>query len=337
MAKKVKIDVEVKGQGTKKVALDAKNAGDQLNKVSTNAGTANRNIKGVAAASSGASKNFSKMSQGMNAGIVPAYATLAANVFAMSAAFRFFKKAADLAILKESQVSYAQSTGTAIKTLTANLQEASGGMLTFKSSAEAAAIGMAKGFTPEQMNSLAIGARKVSAALGRDFEDAFDRLVRGVSKAEPELLDELGITLRLANATERYGNMVGKTAKELTEYERSQAVMLEVQRQLNEQFGDQKLQANPYQQLMVTMDNLITKITEKVMPIFDAIAMTINRSAGAAVSVFGLIGISILKSMPFIQNFNTSIDTWVAKQTAGYKEAETALISYYKQIKAGNI
>ena len=201
-------------------------------------------------------------------------------------------------------------------------------MLTFKSSAEAAAIGMAKGFTPEQMNSLAIGARKVSAALGRDFEDAFDRLVRGVSKAEPELLDELGITLRLANATKRYGDMVGKTADSLTEYERSQAVMVEVQRQLNDQFGDQALQANPYQQLMVTLDNLINKVTQAVLPIFNAIVGTINRSAGAAVAVFGLIGLSILKSMPFIQNFNKGIDDWVTKQKEGYEEAKKALDDY---------
>ena len=207
-------------------------------------------------------------------------------------------------------------------------------MLTFKSSAEAAAIGMAKGFTPEQMNSLAIGARKVSAALGRDFEDAFDRLVRGVSKAEPELLDELGITLRLANATKRYGDMVGKTADSLTEYERSQAVMVEVQRQLNDQFGDQALQANPYQQLMVTLDNLINKVTQSVLPIFNAIVGTINRSAGAAVAVFGLIGLSILKSMPFIQNFNQGIDDWVTKQKEGYEKAKKALEDYTKKIKA---
>ena len=333
MAKTITIQIDMKGKGVKNVTVQSKQASKALNQTSKAAGTADRNIKGVAAASSGASKNFSKMSQGMASGIVPAYATLAANIFALSAAFRFFKEQADLSILKESQVSYAQSSGTAIKTLTANLQEASGGMLTFKSSAEAAAIGMAKGFTPEQMNSLAIGARKVSAALGRDFEDAFDRLVRGVSKAEPELLDELGITLRLANATKRYGDMVGKTADSLTEYERSQAVMVEVQRQLNDQFGDQALQANPYQQLMVTLDNLINKVTQAVLPIFNAIVGTINRSAGAAVAVFGLIGLSILKSMPFIQNFNKGIDDWVTKQKEGYEKAKKALDDYSKKIK----
>ena len=110
--------------------------------------------------------------------------------------------------------------------------------------------------------------------------------------------------------------------------------MVEVQRQLNDQFGDQALQANPYQQLMVTLDNLINKVTQSVLPIFNAIVGTINRSAGAAVAVFGLIGLSILKSMPFIQNFNQGIDDWVTKQKEGYEKAKKALEDYTKKIKA---
>ena len=70
------------------------------------------------------------------------------------------------------------------------------------------------------------------------IEEAFERLVRGVSKAEPELLDELGITLRLENATNRYSAALGKNVKALTETERSQAVLLEVQRQIDQQFGN---------------------------------------------------------------------------------------------------
>ena len=71
----------MKGKGVKNVAVQSKKASKALNQTSVAAQTADRNIKGVANASSGASKNFSKMSQGMVGGIVPAYATLAANGF----------------------------------------------------------------------------------------------------------------------------------------------------------------------------------------------------------------------------------------------------------------
>ena len=332
-ANKIYIDVIIDDKGTtKRVAIDAAKLGANLDKTGTSSNKVGHIMKGISKQSSNTTKNFSKMSEGITGGLVPAYATLAANIFALSAAFNFFKKQADLSILRESQISYAQSTGTAIGTLTTSLQQASGNMLTFKASAEAAAIGMAKGFTPEQMESLAIGARKVSAALGRDFEDAFDRLVRGVSKAEPELLDELGITLRLANATKRYGDQIGKNAKELTEYERSQAVMVEVQRQLNEQFGDQALQANPFQQLLVTMDDMINKVMEGVLPVFSAIADTINRSAGAAIAVFGLIALSILKSIPAVANFSQNIDNWITAQTEGFEDAKKALEDYKQEI-----
>ena len=166
MAKKVKIDVEVKGKGTKKVAVDAKDAGKALDKTSKAARSTDRNIKGVAAASSGASKNFSKMAQGRTGGIVPAYAALAANIFAIGAAFRFLKSQADLANLEKSQVEFAYNTGTALGHMTAKLREASGGMLGFKEASQATAIGLAQGFSGSQMEKLTEGARKVSAALG---------------------------------------------------------------------------------------------------------------------------------------------------------------------------
>ena len=45
-------------------------------------------------------------------------------------------------------------------------------------------------------------ARGASLALGRDLADALDRLTRGAIKLEPEILDELGIMVRLDDAVE---------------------------------------------------------------------------------------------------------------------------------------
>ena len=196
------------------------------------------------------------MAQGITGGLVPAYATLAAQVFALTAAFDFFRRAADVRNLEEQQIAFAERTGTALGAMTTRLREASGGMLGFKEAAQATAIGVAKGFSASQLEDLAEGARKASTALGRDFEDAFDRLVRGVSKAEPELLDELGITLRLENATNRYSAALGKNVKALTDTERSQAVLLEVQRQLDQQFGNVDPQQNCFIQLAKTFSEL---------------------------------------------------------------------------------
>ena len=96
MAKKVYIDVIVDDKGTtKKVAVDAQKLGAGLEKTSKGALTADRTIKGAAQASSNATKNFSKMRGAIDGGLVPAYAKLAASLFAITAAFRFLEQAAN--------------------------------------------------------------------------------------------------------------------------------------------------------------------------------------------------------------------------------------------------
>ena len=298
MADTITVKFKVLEDGSlQEISSDAEKAAKSTDKAGAAADKYSKKQKGVGQAGLSSAKSFSKMTTGITSGLVPAYATLAANVFALTAAFGFFKRAADVKILEEGQKSYAASTGLALKSITANLREASGGMLGFREAAEAAAIGVAKGFSPEQLNELAEGARKASTALGRNFEDAFDRLIRGASKAEPELLDELGITLRLETATRRYADSINKTAKDLNTFEKSQAVLIETQRQLEAQFGQMDGAVNPFVQLSKTFEDLIKAGTNFLLPIFEGLAAIINRSAIAAIAVFGALGMSILKSM----------------------------------------
>jgi len=335
MAKnKIEIDVKVDDKGTtKKVGLGAKQAAEGLDKTARSARSTDRNLKGAAQASANASKNFSKMSQGITGGLVPAYATLAANIFAISAAFNFFKRAADVSILIEAQKSYAASTGVGLQGITKSLREASGGMLNFRDAASAAAIGVAKGFSPKQLEELAVGARKASAALGRDFEDAFDRLIRGTSKAEPELLDELGITLRLEKATTDYAAAIGKNVKALTPYQRSQAVLVETQRQLNEQFGNVDAAVNPFQQLAVTFNDIVKSATQFLLPVFELFATIVNKSAYAAIAVFGALGISILKAAIPFDTINKKVDDFKKGQKAALEAAEEKVNAYTEALK----
>ena len=298
MADTITVKFKVMEDGSlKAIGQDAEKTAKSTDKATKSSSNYSKKQKGVAGATSNSTKAFSKMTQGITGGLVPAYAALAANVFAISAAFNFMKRAADVKILEEGQIAFGKNTGFALQTVTAGLREASGGMLGFREAAEAAAIGVAKGFSPKQLNDLAVGARKASAALGRNFEDSFDRLIRGASKAEPELLDELGITLKLADATETYGNAVGKSAKDLTAFERSQAVLIETQRQLDAMYGDMAGSTNPFVELAKTFEDLVKAGTNFLMPLFEGLAKIINGSAIAAVAVFGALGLSIAKTM----------------------------------------
>ena len=150
MAKKIQIDIEVNGK-MQKATVDAKKLSNALNETGTNARNADRNLKGAAQASANGAKNFSKMAQGMTGSLVPAYAAVAAQVFALTALFNTLKNAAAYKNLQAAQESYAASTGMAMQSITKNIKSASGAMLGYKEAAEAAAIGAAKGFTSSQM------------------------------------------------------------------------------------------------------------------------------------------------------------------------------------------
>jgi len=299
MAKKnqVFIDVVIDDKGTtKRVAVNAKKLGLELDKTSTSARTADRNIKGVAASSSNATKNFSKMAQGTG-GLVAAYATLAANIFAISAAYNFLKKAGDISSLTRSQEQFAIKTGTSMKLLTSRMQEATGGMLAFEAASQAAAIGSAAGVSTDQMESLAKAAKNTSVALGRDLTDSFNRLVKGAIKAEPELLDELGIIVRLDTVTADYAASINKTAKQLTAFERTQAVVNAVLEQTTEKFDDVGNNVNQIARLGKSFDDLVKKIMKVINPIAQFAGGVLADNIEALAAAFGVLGISIVRGL----------------------------------------
>ena len=299
MAKnKVYIDIVVDDKGTtKRVAVNAKKLGVALEETGKGARTADRNLKGAAQASANGTKNFSKMAQGISGGLVPAYATLAANVFAVTAAFSFFKSAADLRVVQESQENFARSTGTSLSLLTSRIQEATDGVLTFQEAAQAVSIGTASGLNSEQLSGLAKVAKNASLALGRDLSDSFDRLVRGATKAEPELLDELGIILRLETATEKYGAAINKNAKDLTAYQRTQAVVNEILEQGNQKFDDLGGQVNKVAKLGKAFNDLLKDIKGALNPITEFFAGALSNNVLALAGAFTLLGQGVLKAI----------------------------------------
>lgn len=292
------IDLVVDDNGTtRKVAVDADRLSESLGRTSVGAAQADRNIKGAAQASSNATKNFSKMSQGMG-GLVAVYATLAAQVFALSAAYQFLLRAADFRILMEGQKALTQATGTGYASITKSIQAATGAQLSYTQAAQAAAIGTASGLGAGMLQDIAKYSTTISAVLGRDLEDTFNRLVRGITKAEPELLDELGIVLRLADATSEYARTLGKTATELTAYERTQGVAIFTLRQAEEKYGDlgdaTVNTQNEIRKLGVAFSEVANVILPVVSSIAEGIAKAISGSPSSAILAFGGLVASVI-------------------------------------------
>lgn len=336
MARKIQIDIEVNGK-MQKATVDAKRLRDQLGGIDEGMGDvakssrqADRNIKGTAQASSNASKNFSKMQQGMG-GLVGAYASLAASLFAVSAAFNFLKSAGELKSLQAGQVAYASATGVALKTLTNDIIEATNSQIAFKDAAQAAAIGTAAGLTTNQMQRLGKAAADASQVLGRDVTDSFNRLVRGVTKAEPELLDELGIILRLEDATTDYGRALGKAGKDLNTFERQQAVanfvLTESERKYSKILDIVGRSPNQYAQLGKAFDDIIMSVKGVVDMVAGPLAKVLQDTPALAIASLGVLLSGPLRALGF--SFKGIAD---AAQDAAAKQRE-----FYRGVRADAI
>ena len=237
------------------------------------------------------------MAQGITGGLVPAYATLAANIFAIGAAFRFLQSAADYRILIQGQQEYANLTGESLKLMTSRLQAATGAQLAFAEAAQSVAIARAAGLSSDQITRLGVVARTASIALGRDLTDSLNRLIRGTTKAEPELLDELGIILRLETAAENYGLKIGKLGKDLSIFEKSQAVVNEVLEQGETKFGDFNTELNEFSKLAKSFDDLLNKIKISLTGVAEFMAKAFTQNTAALAGAGALLTTGIVSAI----------------------------------------
>ena len=116
MAKKTIVQIEVTDNGSLKIlGKDARKAGKDVGSVAKNTAESDRRLKSLSNQTSNTTKAFSKQAQTISGGLVPIYATLAAQVFAVSAAFRFFQEASDFRNLLAGQQAFGAMTGVMYK------------------------------------------------------------------------------------------------------------------------------------------------------------------------------------------------------------------------------
>ena len=307
MAKDTKLTIQVDdGDTLKDLQKKLKKAAGGFDALATSQRGADRAGKGITRQSSNSTKNFSKMQQGISGGLVPAYATLAAQVFAVSAAFQFLKDSVNFRNLIQGQEAFGSITGTAYKTVTKAVREATEGQLAYQDAAQAVAIGTAAGLSRGQLEDLGKAAKNTSLALGRDLSDSFNRLIRGVTKAEPELLDELGIILRLDPALKNYASSIGKTKEELNQFEKSQAIANEVLDQADSKFGRITEIMDPAAfalgQFSAAFDDLINLLRDKLGFVAEKILPFFTDNVYALTAALSLFALPILKTI--LPNFD---------------------------------
>jgi hypothetical protein len=335
-------DIELTKKQAEKLGKQLDNTGKSTNKLGKETDkTTYATKKGINATANG-TKNFSNMARGISGGLVPAYATLAANVFALTAVFGFLKSAADYRVLKDGQAAYAAITGVAYKTLTNTIIEATDAQITYADAAQAAAIGTAAGLSPEQLGKLGSAAKTVSIALGRDLTDSFNRLIRGTTKAEPELLDELGIVLRLDTATKNYADELGVAKESLNAFQRTQAVTNDVLTQVETKFAAINAiidpETNKINKLAKSFDDLMNTVRDFVAGPAEALAVFFSENLGAALGALGLFVLPIIQSLlPAFDELAVGAKASLEKQSLALEQAKQDFKEYTNAAEAAKV
>lgn len=304
MADTITVKFKVMEDGSlKAVGKDAEKAAAALEKTSRSTDKATKSAdkyskknKGVAQATSNSTKAFSKMTTGIQGGLVPAYATLAANVFALTAVFGTLSRIDAVSKLEQGLEHVGRAAGTNLKLISQELQNIAGGALSAEQAMRATALGISSGFGKEEIQGLAEVARGASLALGRDMGDAMDRLIRGAAKLEPEILDELGIMVRLDKATKDYADTLNKNVADLSQFERRMAFTNAILEQGREKFQDisDAIDPSAYSKLGAAFQDLtktvISGINVALNPLVDFFSKTPAALAGvAAVFTGGMV------------------------------------------------
>lgn len=258
-----KVDQQTKktAASTEKLQEGLKGAGDSQAKTT-------KGIEGVQRSTKGGTRAFQDLAK--IAGPLPMiYATIAANVYALTEAYNQLAAGDRLNRLEKINQVVGAETGVSISNLADIMVEATGYAVSFEGAMQKAAQASAYGFTSDQVSQFTLAARRASVALGVDLDDALNRIIRGVSKLEIELLDELGITVRLTEAYDKYQRTIGVSQTALTGYQKQQAYANAVIEESAKRFGnlDKEMSATEWEKFAQNIDQT-TKSGQKMLASF---------------------------------------------------------------------
>ncbi len=251
--------------------------------------------RGVGGLTGAEGRDFAKQSQGLG-GIVRLYATFAANLFAATAAFGALSRAADTTNMVKGLDQLGAASGRNLGSLAKRVVQATDNAISLRDAMESVSKASSAGLDTKQILALSESAKKASQALGVDMADAMSRLTRGISKLEPELLDELGLFTKVDKSTQDYARSVGKATASLTDFERRQAFANAVLAEAKQKFSVIDIPANPYNKLLASFQNVAQSGLELVNKVLGPLVGLLAQSPTALAAVMAGIAAMLLKT-----------------------------------------
>lgn len=278
----------------------------------------------------GDSRDFARQAQGLG-GLVHVYATFAANVFAVAAAFTALSRAMDFELMVKSSEIMSTRVGASLANVAKDIYTLTDAAVSLKDAFAAGNLAANAGLTTNQIQGLAKAAKGASLAMGRDMNDSLNRIFRGTVKIEPELLDELGIMVKVNDVNREYAKNIGKSVTALTDFERRQAFVNGVLEQAEEKYGElANTQANVFSQLQASVLNLITTVGMGINTVLGPFVSMLASSPTALLLLMGsLVGLLVKQAIPAIKDMGAA--------TLANLEQEKKVYEEQKKIRQANI
>ena len=301
--------------------------------------------RGITGSRQAGGRNFAGMASlalsddggGRTNAIVGAYAELAANLFAVSAGFSALSEAARVEQLTRGLEILGSRAGTSLTLTAKGLREVTDNAISMADAMRATAQAASAGLGADEIERLGKVARGASIGLGRGMAESMDRLTRGAIKLEPELLDELGIMVRLDEAVKQYALENDKVASSLTLTERRQAFLNAVLEEGERKFGDiaDAAGTNPYDKLLSKARDLGTEILKNVNVIGGPIANLISNFPVAVLVLFrNTIQKIASKVLPTVSSAITSLTNLQDKYNLRLQSSTTLFKNYGEQLES---
>lgn len=246
-AKGVKKDIDALAVSTEKLRKTSKKTVRGGNKLK-------RNLEGIGARANNTTKDFSRMTQGMG-GLVQAYATVAANVFALSTAFIVMKNAVNFDDMISSARNLSAEFGTSFLSTAAKIQKATKAQIDFKTALKSANKASASGISAKNVEKFAEAAAKSAQTFGGTTTDALNRMITAILQGETELLKEVGIVISSREAFRDFGIEIGKSGDKLTSFEKRQALTNAVLKESLRLFGGTTISVNQFEVLAAVLED----------------------------------------------------------------------------------
>ena len=285
--------------------------------------TMGRGVSGTGASS----RDFAHEAEGLG-GLVRLYATFAANIFAATMAFSALSKAMDTTNMIAGLDQLGAQSGKSLGALAKNLVDVTGGAISLREAMTATAQASAAGMSSKDILRMGVAAKNASSILGVDMTDALSRLSRGITKLEPELLDELGIFTKLTQSNNDYALKLGKSALALTDFEKRQGFANAVLAETESKFGAIKVDVNPYSQLSAALKNTSQTTLAFVNEALGPLVKMLSESPTALLAGLILIGGFLIKqAIPALSQFGMKLHQTATMAEAKALEIQATLAS----------